>query len=99
MFSGVPLRCQLTRSNFTANAVPVYQLNSRFTYIPVKHGISLRSIAVLENLSVWQIPVFRYGLLMRNQGYIEFETFEKQCCSYLRNIMTAIHYFLQTFRT
>jgi hypothetical protein len=32
-----------------------------------------------EYLSVWQIPVFRYSLLMRNRGYIEFETFEKQC--------------------
>jgi hypothetical protein len=32
------------------------------------------------NLSVWQIPVFRYGLLnlMRNQGYIEFETLGKK---------------------
>jgi hypothetical protein len=29
----------------------------------------------LENLSVWHIPVFRYGWLMRNRGYyIEFET-------------------------
>jgi hypothetical protein len=33
----------------------------------------------LENLSVWQIPVFRCGLLMRNRGYIEFEMLEKQC--------------------
>jgi hypothetical protein len=32
----------------------------------------------LENLRVWQIPVFRYGLLMRNPGYIELETSEKQ---------------------
>jgi hypothetical protein len=37
-----------------------------------------------ENLSVWQIPVFRrYGLLMRNQGYIEFEKFEKQCVGHI----------------
>jgi hypothetical protein len=28
-------------------------------------------------ICVWQIPVFSYGLLMRNWGYIEFETFEK----------------------
>jgi hypothetical protein len=33
-----------------------------------------------------QITVFCYGLLMRNRGYIEFETLEKQCWSYLRNI-------------
>jgi hypothetical protein len=53
----------------------------------------------LENVSVWQIPVFRYGLLMRNLGYIEFETVEKQW-SYLRNIKTAINYFfLQMFST
>jgi hypothetical protein len=44
----------------------------------------------LENRSVWQIPVFRYGLLMRNRGYIELE---KQCWSYLRNIETAINFF------
>jgi hypothetical protein len=34
----------------------------------------------------WRISVFgkfRYGLLMRNQGYIEFETLGKQCWSYL----------------
>jgi hypothetical protein len=31
----------------------------------------------LESLSVWPIPVFRYGLLMRNRGYIEFETLKK----------------------
>jgi D-mannonate dehydratase len=31
----------------------------------------------LENLSVWQIPVFCYGLLMRNRGYIQLETLEK----------------------
>jgi hypothetical protein len=24
-----------------------------------------------------KIPVFRYGLLVRNQGYIEFEALEK----------------------
>jgi hypothetical protein len=30
----------------------------------------------LENLGVWQIPVFRYGWPMRNRGNIEFETFE-----------------------
>jgi hypothetical protein len=40
-----------------------------------------------ENLSVWQIPVFRYELLL---GYIEFEMLGKQCCSsYLRNSKTA----------
>jgi hypothetical protein len=48
----------------------------------------------LENFSVWQIPVFRFGLLMRNRGYIEFGTMGKQCLSYLRNIKTAINYFL-----
>jgi hypothetical protein len=35
-----------------------------------------------------QIPVFRYSLLMRNRGYIDFEMLEKQCWSYLRNIKT-----------
>jgi hypothetical protein len=30
---------------------------------------------------------------MRNRGYIEFDTLEKQCWSYLRNIKTAINYF------
>jgi hypothetical protein len=47
----------------------------------------------------WQIPVFRYGLLMRNRGYLELETLEKPCCSYLGNIKTAINYFLQTIRS
>jgi hypothetical protein len=51
----------------------------------------------LENLSVWQIPVFLYGLLRRNWGYIEFEMLEKQCCSYLRNIKTAINYVCKRF--
>jgi hypothetical protein len=51
----------------------------------------------LENLNVWQILVFCNGLLLRNRGYIEFEMFEKQCWSNLRNIMIAINYFLQTF--
>jgi hypothetical protein len=37
----------------------------------------------------WQIPVFRYGLLIRNQGYIELETLENLCWSYLRNIKTV----------
>jgi hypothetical protein len=32
-------------------------------------------------------------LLIRNREYIEFETFKKQCWSYLRNIKTAITYF------
>jgi hypothetical protein len=45
----------------------------------------------LENLSVWQIPVFLYGLLMRNRGYIEFDTLEKQCWAYLGN--KATNYF------
>jgi hypothetical protein len=40
----------------------------------------------LENLRIWQIPVFRYGLLMQNRGYIEFEKLEKQCWSCLMNI-------------
>jgi hypothetical protein len=40
----------------------------------------------LENLSVWKIPVLCYGLLKRNQGYIEFERLEKQCWLCLRNI-------------
>jgi hypothetical protein len=37
-------------------------------------------------LSVWQIPVFCYSLLGRNRGYwyIELETLEKQCGSYLK---------------
>jgi hypothetical protein len=43
---------------------------------------------------IWlNIPVLYYGLLLRNRGYIEFETLEKQCWSYLRNIKTAINYF------
>jgi hypothetical protein len=53
----------------------------------------------LENLSVWQFLVFCNGLLMRNRGYIEFETLEKQCWSYLRNIKPATNYILQTFCT
>jgi hypothetical protein len=52
----------------------------------------------LENLSVWRIPAFRYGLPMINLGHNEFETLEKPCRPYLRNIKTAINYFLQTFR-
>jgi hypothetical protein len=40
-----------------------------------------------------------FGLLMRNRGYIEFETLEKHCWSYLTNIKTAINYFLQKFCT
>jgi hypothetical protein len=44
-----------------------------------------------------KISVFRYGLLMRNRGCIEFETL--QCWPYLRNIKTAINYFLETFCT
>jgi hypothetical protein len=28
---------------------------------------------------------------MRNRGYFEFETLEKQCWSYLRNMETAIN--------
>jgi hypothetical protein len=46
----------------------------------VKHDVfeDYRSdIFRLENLSVWQIPVFRYGLLIRNRGYIEFENIVK----------------------
>jgi hypothetical protein len=31
---------------------------------------------------------------MRNRGYIEFEKLEKQCWSFVRNINTAINYFL-----
>jgi hypothetical protein len=27
----------------------------------------------LENLSVWQIPVFRFGLLMRNRRYMSLK--------------------------
>jgi hypothetical protein len=30
---------------------------------------------------------------MRNRGYIEFKSLEKQCWSYLMNIKTAINYF------
>jgi hypothetical protein len=56
-----------------------------------------RDIFRLENLNVCQLPVFRYGLLMRNRGYIEFETLEKQCWSYIRNIKTAVNYFYTYF--
>jgi hypothetical protein len=45
----------------------------------------------LENLSVRKIPVFRYSLLMRIRGYIEFEPSEKQCWN-LWNIKTAVNY-------
>jgi hypothetical protein len=31
-----------------------------------------------ENLSVWQITEFHYGLLMRNRGNIEFEKLENK---------------------
>jgi hypothetical protein len=41
---------------------------------PQKIQTNRSDIFRLENLSVWQILVFRYGLLMRNRGYIEFET-------------------------
>jgi hypothetical protein len=54
----------------------------------------------LKNLSVWQIPVFCYGLLMRNQGYIEFETLEKTVLALItsaENIKTAINYFYNCF--
>jgi hypothetical protein len=47
----------------------------------------------LENLSVWQIPVFCYGSLVRDRGYIELELLENHFWSYLRNIKTAINYF------
>jgi hypothetical protein len=66
-----------------------------------KNLLQCRSCIILmePQRSVCQIPVFRYGLLMRNRGYIEFETLEKQCWSYLRIIKTALNYFLQAFRT
>jgi hypothetical protein len=35
-----------------------------------------------------------YGLLIRKREYIEFETLKKQCWSYVRNIKTAINYFI-----
>jgi hypothetical protein len=38
---------------------------------------TISDIFRLENLSVCQIAVFRYGLLMRNRGYNEFEMLEK----------------------
>jgi hypothetical protein len=38
--------------------------------------LSRSDIFGLENLGLWQMPVFRYSLLMRNRGYIEFETLE-----------------------
>jgi hypothetical protein len=53
----------------------------------------------LEYLSVYQIPVFRYGLLMRNRGCVEFDTLENSVVSYVRNIMRVINFFLQKFRT
>jgi hydroxyacyl-ACP dehydratase HTD2-like protein with hotdog domain len=37
--------------------------------VPIRSDISR-----LENHSVWQTLIFRYSLLMRNRGYIEFET-------------------------
>jgi hypothetical protein len=47
--------------------------------------------------SGWQIPVFRYSLLMRKaRGYIEFETLEKQCWSYLRTIRCSNKLFFFT---
>jgi hypothetical protein len=36
--------------------------------------VYLEKYFCLENIFVWKIPVFCYGLLMRNRGYIEFET-------------------------
>jgi hypothetical protein len=63
-----------------------------FAFITLLHSGS--DICRLENLSVEQIPVFCYGWLMRNWGYIEFETLEKLCWSYLRNIKTTINYFV-----
>jgi hypothetical protein len=53
---------------------------AKFNFEVIPEAVSLFG---LENLSVRQIPVFRYGLLMRYQGYIEFEKLEKQCWSYL----------------
>jgi hypothetical protein len=48
----------------------------------------------LENPSV---PLLRLADKKSRIPYIEFETLKKQCWSYLRNIKTAINYFLQTF--
>jgi hypothetical protein len=54
-------------------------------------GISLDwKVSVVGN------SVFRYGLLMRSPGDIEFERLEKQCWSYLRNVETAINHFFVT---
>jgi hypothetical protein len=55
----------------------------------------------LENFSIWQIPVFSQRLADEKSSIccIEFETLEKQCWSYLRNIETAVNNFLQMFRT
>jgi hypothetical protein len=36
-------------------------------------------------------PSFRHGLLMRNQGFIEFEMLEKQCWSYQRQQKTIVY--------
>jgi hypothetical protein len=54
----------------------------------------------------WKISVFLanpsvplYGLMMKNQGYIEFESLEKQGWSYIRKIKTAKNYLCQTFFT
>jgi hypothetical protein len=66
-------------------------------YIYFVYCICWSDIFRLENLSVWQIPVFRDGLLMRNRGYSECETLEKWCWSYLRNIKAAINYFYKNF--
>jgi hypothetical protein len=76
--------------------IPIQDPNKLFNSILNEREVSklnLSDIFRLENLSIWQIPVFRYDLLRRNLGYIEFEMLEKQCWSYLRNIERAINYF------
>jgi hypothetical protein len=67
---------------------------SDFQYCPEATSFDRNTVLYL---SVWQVPVFRYGLLMRNRGYIKFETLEKQRWSYLRNIKTARNYFYKHF--
>jgi hypothetical protein len=78
------LGCARIRCYFDYRADSVWQI------IPCYNRTEATSLD-LKISSVWQIPVFRYGLLMRNRGYIEFETLEKQCWSNLRNIKTAIN--------
>jgi hypothetical protein len=54
----------------------IYATELNFLILGVQELYRL-DIYRLENPSVWQIPVFRYGLLIRNWAYIEFDTLEK----------------------